>query len=64
MITEIKDFICIIEISDLLNIVQTDFNYQYENWDDILISDLEFLSLESSQRHTTTMMLSDFRKYD
>jgi len=64
MITEIEDLIHIIEISDLSDIAQADFNYQYEDWDDILISDLKSLSLESTQRHTTATALSDFRKYD
>ena len=54
----------IIEISDLSDIVQTDFNYQYEDWDDILVSDLESLSLESTQKHTTATASSDFREYD
>ena len=45
MITEIEDFIHIVEISNLSDIVQTDFNYWYENWNDILVSDLEFLLL-------------------
>ena len=64
MITEIEDFIHIIEISDLSDIVQTDFNYWYEDWNNILISDLEFLLLELLQKHTTTTVLLNFRKYD
>ena len=64
MITEIEDFIHIIEISDLSDIVQTDFNYWYEDWNNILISDLEFLLLELLQKHTTTIVLLNFRKYD
>ena len=64
IITEIEDLIHIIEISDLSDIVQTDFNYQYEDWDDILVSDLKFLLLESTQKHTIAIMSSDFREYD
>ena len=64
MITEIEDLICIIEISDLPDITQTDFNYWYEDWNDILVSDLEFLLLESTQRHTTATVLPDLREYD
>ena len=64
MIIEIENLICIVEISDLLNITQADFNDWYENWNDILVSDLEFLLLESSQKHTTATISSDFKKYD
>ena len=64
MIIEIKIFIHIIKISDLSDIAQTDFNYWYEDWNDILISDLKFLLLEFSQKHTITMISSDFREYD
>ena len=64
MITEIEDFIHIIEIFDLSDIAQTDFNYQYEDWNDILILDLESLSLESLQKHTITTISSNFKKYD
>ena len=48
MITEIENFIHIVEISDLSDIVQTDFNYWYEDWNNILVSDLKSLLLESS----------------
>ena len=64
MITEVEDLICIVEISDLPDIAQTDFNYQYEDWNDILVSGLESLSLESSQRHTTATASSEIREYD
>ena len=65
MITEIEDLIHIIEISHLSDIAQTDFNYWYEDWNDILVSDLESLLLESSQRHATAMIMSsDLREYD
>src|SRR5438034_3126524 len=64
MITEIEDLIRIVEIPHLPDIAQADSNYQYEDWDDILASGLEPLSLESTQRHTTTTAPPDLRGYD
>ena len=54
MISEVEDFICIIEVTDLPETAQTDSSYLYEDWNNLLASSLGSLSLELSQRHATT----------
>jgi len=64
MITEVEDLIRIVEITDLPDIAQTDSNYLYEDWDDILASGLGPLPLGSSQRHTIATAPPEVRGYD
>src|SRR5436853_7044375 len=64
IITEIDDLNYLIKIADLLNDVQVNCNYQYEDWDDILILDLESLLLESLQKSMTIPASLKLRGYN